>query len=184
VSPARTFLTEPEFGEALARFGHTAFRLELQDAYAEPCEAGLLAAFLRGERVDPDSVRELHAWYAQVQKQVTEGKRVERVRVQSDPPTDYQRFERMLDRWSLGAGEIMHYLTRGRAHEIGLLPAAGDEDWWLFDSSWLIVMRFDDGHRRVQNEVVTDPAAVIQACRWRDLALHHATTATFPGLAA
>jgi hypothetical protein len=67
----------------------------------------------------------------------------------------------------------MRYLTRQRAHEIGLLPAAGNTDWWLLDSSRLIAMHFDDEGHRIKNELITDPAVVIQACMWRDLAVHH-----------
>jgi hypothetical protein len=167
-------LTEEQFGQALASFGHTAFRLELQSAYAEPCEADLLAAWNRGERPDPaETVPELRDWYEQVAGQARAGKRVERVRVQRLPPTPYQQFERWLDRWNLGAGEVMRYITRSRAEEIGLLPAAGDTDWWLLDSSRLVVMRFDRAGRRVGTELVTNPKAVIKACAWRDLAVHH-----------
>jgi hypothetical protein len=170
-------LTPAEFGQVIHEFEHTAFRLELQPAYLEPEEAGLLAAFLRGEPEPPTTVPELAQWYEHVAQHVQRGKRIERVRVQEDPPTDYQRFERWLDPWNIRAGEVMRYLTRQRAHEIGLLPAAGNTDWWLLDSSKLIVMHFDADSRRVHNELVTDPTAVIQACKWRDLAVHHSVLA-------
>jgi hypothetical protein len=109
---------------------------------------------------------------------------MERVRVQEDPPTGYQRFERWLDQWNIPAGETMRYMTRQRAHEVGLLPAAGHDDWWLLDSDRLIVMRFAPGGRRVANELVTDPETVLQACKWRDLAVHHATQAHLSDVAA
>lgn len=178
-------LTGAEFSEALATFEHTAFRLELQPAYAEPCEAELLAAFLRGERPEPGMVvPELRQWYTQVGNQTVNGKRVERVRVQEDPPTDYQRFERWLDRWNLKAGETMRYMTRQRAHQIGLLPNAGATDWWLLDSVRLIVMWFDDEGHRIQNILTTDPADVIKACKWRDLAVHHSVQVHLSDVAA
>jgi hypothetical protein len=183
VTAARV-LTEAGFGEALATVRHTAFRLELQDAYAEPCEAGLLAAFLGGDPPPATTVPELRAWYGQVAAQVRDGKRIGRVRVQQEPPTRYQEFERWLDQWGIPAGEDMRYLTRRQAHRIGLLPAAGDLDWWLLDSARLIVMSFGEDHRRAGSELVTDPAAVLQACMWRDLAVHHAAVATVPGVAA
>lgn len=127
---------------------------------------------------------ELLEWFERVAEHTRQGKRVERVRVHDVPPTDYQRFERWLEAWNITAGETMRYLTRQRAHEIGLLPAAGDTDWWLLDSSKLVVMRFEDDGRRVENELITDPAVVVQACRWRDLAVHHSTRAEHPGVAA
>lgn len=166
-------LTGAEFAEAIHRFEHTAFRLELQDSYAEPEEDDLYAAFLRGNSPAPTTVPELTEWYRRVSEHARQGKRIERVRVQQDPPTDYQRFERYLDYWNQQAGEVMRYLTRQRAHEIGLLPAAGNSDWWLLDSSKLVVMRFDGEGHRISNELITDPSVVIQACGMKDLAVHH-----------
>ena len=116
-------------------------------------------------------VPELRDWYIQVAAQTRVGKTVERVRVQQDPPTGYQRFERWLDQWNLRAGETMGYLTHAQAHAVGLLPAVGQVDWWLLDSSRLLLMHFDETGHRVGNELSTDPAAVAQACAWRDLVI-------------
>lgn len=160
-----------EFDQALRGFSHTAFRLELQRSYLVQEEVDLLAAFLRGEPEPPTTVYK--EWYRQVADHVEQGKRIERVRIQDDPPTDYQRFECWLDTWNRQAGERMRYLTRQQAHDIGLLPAAGSDDWWLLDSSRLIKMRFDSQGRPVAYELTEDPTVVVQACMWRDLAVHH-----------
>jgi hypothetical protein len=66
-------------------------------------------------------------------------------------------------------------MTRATAHDIGLLPAAGNTDWWLFDDNRLILMHFDDAGHRIENEEETDAAIVAQARVWRDLAVHHST---------
>lgn len=170
-------LTAAEFGEVIHEFDRTAFRLELQDGYAEAEEDALFAAFLRGEARPPTTVPELSEWYDRIAQHVGLGKRIERVRVQQDPPTDYQRFERWLERWNRQAGENIRYLTRQQAHEIGLLPAAGSTDWWLLDSARLVTMRFDNEGHRVKNELIDDPEVVLQACKWRDLAIHHSVLA-------
>lgn len=164
-------LSPAEFGEQLRTFEHTAFRLELQPSYLVPEEVELFAAFLRGEPAPPTTVYK--DWYDQIAEHVRQGKRIERVRVQDDPPTDYQRFERWLDTWNRQAGERMRYITRQQAHDIGLLPEAGRHDWWLLDSSRLIRMHFDSSGRPEIHELIEDPAVVIQACKWRDLAVHH-----------
>lgn len=177
-------LTDEEFGQALRSFEHSAFRLELQDAYAEPSEAKLFAAFLSGNPYPATEVPELRDWYKSVAAHVGDGKRIERVRVQQEPPTSYQQFERWLDRWNLEAGEIMRYMTRERAHEIRLLPTVGDQDWWLLDSARLIVMQFDNEGHRIRNELVTDPVTVLQACKWRDLAVHYSIQARLSDVAA
>jgi phytoene dehydrogenase-like protein len=177
-------LTPHEVLDTLHGFEHTAFRLELQPTYLEPQEAPIFEAFLRGDPEPPANVPELQEWYRRVRGHVQQGKRIERVRVHLDQPTDYQRFERWLDQWNREAGEVMRYLTAQRAHEVGLLPAAGNTDWWLLDSSRLIAFRFDEQGHRIQNELITDPAVVIKACKWRDLAVHHSVLADNQDVAA
>lgn len=168
-----------EFYEAIHQFERSAFRLELQRQYLEPVEAEIFAAFMRGESVDPTGVYQ--GWYDQVADHTRNGRTVERVRVQEEPPTPYQRFERYLDRWNVAAGEKIRYLSRDLAHQVGLLPAVGSDDWWLLDSSKLIVMRFDGTGHRIHNELVTTPEVVQKACTWRDLAVHHSALADGQG---
>lgn len=166
---------DPEsFIDEVLRFERSAFRLELQDRYAVDEETELYRAFLRGERPSPAAtVPAFKEWYGRILDHVRAGRSVERVRVQQSPPTDYQRFERWLDQWNTDAGERIRYMTRLRAYEVGLLPDAGDTDWWLLDDARLIVMHFDgDGHQ-VQTELVFDDEMVRRACEWRDLALRH-----------
>jgi hypothetical protein len=179
-----TLLSEAEFLDAVLSYEHTAFRLELQRSYAEPNEDPLFAGFLRGDPKPGPSDPSLRSWYESVAEHTARGARMERVRVHDDPPTDYQLFERWLDQWNIPAGEVMRYMTRQRAREVRLLPAAGADDWWLIDSARLIVMRFDGEGRRIANELVTEPAQVLQACKWRDLAVHYSTQARLSDVAA
>jgi hypothetical protein len=177
MTTGRREITSAEFAEVIHEFQHTAFRLEQQPTYLEDVEADLLAAFLRGEPRSANSVPELRQWFDQIAEHVRQGRRIERVRIQRTPPTDYQRFERSMDPENIAAGEVMRYLTWERAHEVGLLPEAGRDDWWLLDSSKLVIMRFDDQGRRIGHVLVTDPTAVAKACEWRDLAVHHSVPA-------
>jgi hypothetical protein len=168
----RIFLSEAEFWVALHDFQRSAFRLELQPDYREPGETDLADAWLAGEQVAPETDPGLAEWFRRVREHVAAGRTVSRIRVHEDPPSDYQRWERWLGRWNAAAGETIRYLTRAQAYEIGLLPHAGKEDWWLYDDTRLLVMRFA-GSRRVQNEIITDRAIVHRACEWRDLAVRH-----------
>lgn len=177
-------LTEAEWAEQLRTFDYTAFRLELQPVYAEAEEKATVERFLAGDPEPPTEVPGLRAWLEQVATLTGQGKRIERVRVHEDPPTPYQRWVRWMDPWNAKAGETIRYMTRARAHEVGLLPAAGDVDWWLLDSTRLVVMRFDDEGHRIENELVTDPAEVVQACAWKDLAVHHSTLEVARGATA
>lgn len=164
-------LSDQEFGAALAAFERSAFRLELQPAYNEPDETEIIERWRKGDReahVDPFS-----GWYLLVVNHRAHGRVMQRVRVQQPPLSEYQVWERWVGRWNTAAGEDIRYMTRDKAHEVGLLPAAGDKDWWLLDEQRLIVMTFDSDNRRVSNELVTDPAMIDTACAWRDLALAH-----------
>lgn len=66
------------------------------------------------------------------------------------------------------AGEDIRYLARGNA------PDLPDYDYWLFDSSKLVVMRFDETDRFIGGELAEDPAEIVQASYWRDAAWHKA----------
>lgn len=177
-------LTEAEWAEQLRSFDHTAFRLEVQPTYAEAEETSTVKRFLAGDPQDPTEVPELQAWFDQVDALIQQGKRIERVRVHDNPPTPYQQWVRWIGTWNAKAGELIRYMTRAQARDVGLMPADGKVDWWLLDSSRLVVMRFDDDGHRIENELVTDPAEVVQACAWRDLAVHHSTLDHVRGAAA
>jgi len=168
-----TSLTDTELGEQVLGVAHTAFRLELQPAYIEPIEAETLARFLAGTPDNPPDVPFLHAWFDRIRQLTQDGKRIERVRIIDEPPTGYQKWARLIGWWSTAAGEHIRYLTRTHAHHIGLLPAAGNTDWWLLDNNRLILMHFDPAGTRTSAQLTTDPATIEQACAWRDLAVRH-----------
>jgi hypothetical protein len=156
----RIDLSRREFGEQLKTFDLSAFRLELQPAYREPVEAEAVARFLAGKAELPTKIGSLRAWFEQVADLTLAGRTVRRVRVHEDPPTPYQRWERWVGTWNTQAGEEIRYMTRAEAHRVGLLPAAGDTDWWLLDSDRLIVMTFDGKGHRIKTELVTDDTMV------------------------
>jgi hypothetical protein len=168
-----TPLTEAEFGEQVLDIERSALRLELQRTYVEPIEVDTVARFYAGHPQDPTELPFMRNWYDRVRRAIRAGKQVARVRVQEDPPTAYQQWERFIGPWGAAAGEDIRYLTRAQAHKIGLLPAAGNTDWWLLDRRRIILMGFDDVGRRIRTELTDDPATVEQACAWWDLAVRH-----------
>jgi len=175
---------DSEFMAVLRSAEHSLFRLELQAAYDEPNEAEPVAEFLAGRPQSPEATPGWEIWREQVQTWVHAGIKIERVRVHDDPPTPYQRWERWIGSWNVAAGEVMRYMTRQRAHDVGLLPAAGTVDWWLIDSNRILTLHFNEDHQRVRNELVDDLATVVQANAWRDLAVHHAAPETLVGIAS
>lgn len=157
---------EDEFYVGLG-FEHTAFRLETRERYVDDEEQGPLRRFLAGEPPDDEWFMD---WYDAVVRFAEAGKRMERVRVVSEPPSEYTRFGIDLARLlNVPAGEDIRYLPRRRAEALGL----PDEDFWLLDSSRVLTLRFD-GDVLLGAELITDPAAVVQRAGWRDAAWHYA----------
>jgi hypothetical protein len=44
-------------------------------------------------------------------------------------------------------------------------------DYWLFDSSVLVAMRYDDAGAFVEGEVIDEPGRIVEGNYWRDLAV-------------
>ena len=153
--------------ELLNSFEHTAYRLEVRDRYDEPDEAESLAKYLAGE---PDDLAWMQEWFDLVRRAVSAGRRFARVRVVTLPLTDYSRFGVWCAQFTNDAGEDIRYLPRDQADVAGLPK----HDYWLFDSTTLVRMTFDDNDAFLSSELIDDPATVVQHSYWRDAAWHHA----------
>jgi hypothetical protein len=111
----------------------------------------------------------MQPWLRMVQEAAVEGRRFARVRVVELPMSDWTRYSYVLARHNIAAGEDIRYIERGNT------PDLPDYDYWLFDSSKLVVMRFDEADRFIGGESIEDPAEIVQANYWRDAAWHRAT---------
>jgi hypothetical protein len=169
-----TPITEVEFDRLLATPKRSAFRLEVRDFYALDYERADFEAFLTGEFHTPDTVGWWRPWLEQIARLTAVGKRIGRVRVLSEPPSDYQRWLMCGDPWHAEAGERILHLPRSRAEQIGL-PL--DHDWWLLDDEAVIDMRFTDAGEIDHKTLITDPDVIARYLGWRDLAVHNATSA-------
>lgn len=160
---------------ALGDFDRTAFRAELREAYWESGHPVL--AFMAGHPVDPRTVPDYVEWDAHVARLTAAGRRVERVRVVDDPPSNYQRWVRWSSAPAIEAGEVVRYVPRPDLLTAGI-DAYGD-DWWLIDDRDLYVLRFGaDDDKLIDIEHVTDPERVAAACAWRDVAVRLAAPDT------
>ncbi len=111
----------------------------------------------------------MQPWLHMVREATAAGRRFARVRVVALPMSDWTRYSYTLARHNIAAGEDIRYLERGNA------PDLPDYDYWLFDSSTLVVMRFDEADRFIGGEHIEDPAEIVKANYWRDAAWHQAT---------
>lgn len=167
----RTTISDEEYWRQLAGYERTAWRFEQQPAYYVGYEREQFDRFLAGTPEPPDQVDDLRDWFAQIRQQVAEGKSIGRVRIVDEPITDYQRWMQWMDGWNRGAGETIQYLSRRGAQEAGILPAAGDTDWWLFDDERLMLMHFDGEYRRIKVELLVDEPEIAKARTLRELAI-------------
>lgn len=147
-------------------FEHTAWRLETRLAYAADEGTEEYRQFLAGVTPPPD---EEGPWFVNAREQVAAGKRIERVRLIDEPPSDGQRYLLATTPDNLGAGEDIRFMMRQDAVRLGL----PDFDFWLFDSRVLARFNWEDAARRM--ELNTDPTDVVRACQARDAAWHHAS---------
>jgi len=170
----RTALTDGQFAQELSSYRKSAFRLELQPVYTVGSERELFETFRAGRPESPVTREGFRAYYRQVREKTDAGIRTERVRLADDPPTEYQRWIRYMDRWNIEAGEIIHYLPRATAQRVGLTGAFDGCDWWLLEDSRLIQLTFDNQGRLTSIDLTTDDTDLRQARAWRDLAIRTA----------
>lgn len=139
----------------------------MRDRYDESDESGSLAKYLAGE---PDDLPWMQEWLDLVRDATAAGRQFARVRVVSVPLTDYSRFGLWCAQFANDAGEGIRYLPREQADAAGL-PT---HDYWLFDSTTLVRMNFDENDAFLGSALIDDPAEVVQHNYWRDAAWHHA----------
>ncbi|MFE4397091.1 MULTISPECIES: DUF6879 family protein [Streptomycetaceae] len=128
-----------DFENLFSTFQREAFRLETLDDYSGSSNAASLRAFLDGEPQPADYNQE---WVDEVRANTAGGKRMYRVHILSRPLTPYLRFE-------LGWG----YTKNATAGEEFFIldttdqpnPLDGVPDFWVFDESTVITMRYGDG---------------------------------------
>jgi hypothetical protein len=167
-------VTEATFAKAGAEFvqfarsyKHTAWRLEVRDNYADPDEAEDVRRFVAGEPTDESWMDD---WLGLILRRTLDGQQIGRVRVVSEPWSDYTRFGLHLSRLNVAAGEDIRYLSRDRAKELEL----PEYDYWLLDSHKMCILRHDEHDVLLGADIITDPAVVVEHARYRDVARRYA----------
>lgn len=158
-------ITSEQRDELITNFvERDAFHLELKDVYATAVEDGPFAKWLRGE---PDDYAWLKPWQTRIRNATQAGKTVRRVRVISEPITDYIRWEHASTELNLEIGEEIRWLPRHLLPGEIVFPVAG-HDWWLFDDRLITVGHFREDGRVQGHEIITDPAVVADCIQVRD----------------
>jgi hypothetical protein len=164
-------LQGPEFDEIFRTFEHSAFHLEVEDAYHTPDESEPFRKFLEGKADDFDWHR---SWLELVREATRAGKRVERVRIVSVPHVDYTRWGLSVAPLNIEAGEDIRWLPRQLAETVELTA----DDFWLIDRKRVVFTvftpsgAFSGGAETADTEIVQRCVRVKDAV-WR-LAVPHA----------
>lgn len=161
-------LADDEFNRLFRDFRFTAYRLETLQRYDVDYEQDEFNRFLAGEQ--RGEFPGIVAWCDNLRAAVAAGKHMHRVHVVVEPLSDYVRFE--CD-WG-------YEHTAAAGEDVRLIPVTEGEwpeglphyDYWLFDSSRLVAMYYDQDGAFLSGEMITDPARIVEANYWRDLAIH------------
>jgi hypothetical protein len=168
VATTFTSLSEEAFSSLFRDFRHTAYRLETLQAYNVEYEEAPFRAYLSGaERyTDPG----YHEWLEVNEANKAAGKTMGRVHIVTEPIADYVRYELLWPyRDNVAAGEDIQILPVTNGEWPSDLP---HEDYWLFDSTMAVIMRYDDTGAFTSAEVTESAEALVQYNYWRDLARH------------
>ncbi|WP_405063235.1 hypothetical protein OG474_16810 [Kribbella sp. NBC_01505] len=139
--------------ELLAETTRTALKLEFRDQYMTE-DPGHLA--WKAGNLD-EAVRAYAGWTEIARQATARGVEVKRVRVVSEPLSDYIQFEHAVtQRVNIDAGEQIRWVPRQRVSALAL-PG---NDVWILDGSTLQFYFFAGDGRYVGEEVTTNSEAV------------------------
>lgn len=148
--------TTTSFSDLLKDAQRSALKLELRDSYLPRDPAYL--AWLEGN--PEETYRRYAPWPEKVSSAVASGVDMRRVRVVSEPVSDYIRFEHAVtERVNLAGGEQVRWLPRWRAWDL-LLPTC---DLWVVDERVVLFYFFSAEGESSGSRVSTD-LAVAQRC--------------------
>jgi hypothetical protein len=145
----------PTPAEFVAEAKRYAQRLEMRDGYmtSDPWyQAWQAGRFDEYEAPRP--------WLDLIRETVGRGVIVQRLRIISEPPSDYIRFEHATTAGNIAAGERVRWLPRRRAARLAL-PGT---DCWIRDGKEVLLSHYTGDGEVAGRELVTD-LDVVDICR-------------------
>ncbi|GAA1835747.1 MULTISPECIES: DUF6879 family protein [Actinomadura] len=140
------------FASLLAGCRFSAVHLEQRDVYT-PTDPDYLR-WLGGDHFDP--VERWQGWIDLLAPVVTRGVSIRRLRIVSEPVTDYIRYEYGVTPMNVAAGESVRWLPRRRASDLAL-PG---NDYWVFDDRVVQFNHFAGDGSSLGPENRTEPSVV------------------------
>jgi hypothetical protein len=154
------------FGDLFATIERSSWRWECQGHYAvdddelEQWRAGT------AQRGDADDLR----WRSYVQGLRQRGIPFERVRMLTDPLTDYLRWMLETTDWNIESGEDIRWIDQATAADFGM-PTY---DFYIFDDDRVAIFRFDDAKVLLGVDLIDDADVVEKHQAWRAAVWKHA----------
>lgn len=142
----------PEFTDLIAQAEHTAYHLEMRDMYTP--QGAVFVDWLAGVPIEYERHTD---WVELVGETIGRGVDWRRIRIVSEPVTDFIRYE-----WetttivNVPAGEKVRWLPRRLANDL-LLPG---NDFWVFDNKLVRFTHFKGDGSWGPHELCDDPAIV------------------------
>ncbi|MEU3960496.1 DUF6879 family protein [Streptomyces buecherae] len=142
------YLAGEKWAARFEDFRQEAWRLETLPQYLMPQEEKEFAAFLSGSRTDPYTVS--NEYTERLRRQAAAGRVQRRVHVVTRPLTDYLRFEfsQYYAPHALAGEQIRIFDVTDRDN-----PLAGVQDFWMFDSSEVVLMHYEADGTQISREV-------------------------------
>lgn len=154
-------LTDDQWDDLLSSCGQSAFHLEMRDAYDADDERERFRAFMVAGRRDHEAdYPQRRPWLEAIRRVTAAGVQVRRVRIVSEPVSDYIRFEHAGAGPTIESGEDLRWLPRRLAYGL-MVPV---NDLWLLDGHRVVFNNFD-GNGRPLGQAMTDDPAIAELCR-------------------
>jgi len=124
------------FTPALGAARSSAYHLEQRDAYAlADIHRPSFDAFTTTGTVETGFMDD---WSATVRAAIGRGVEIRRLRIVSEPVSDYIRWEHAVTSANIDAGESVRWLSRRSSPPIAVVPF----DFWVFDATTVLVNHF------------------------------------------
>ncbi|MFE9243488.1 DUF6879 family protein [Nocardiopsis sp. NPDC006938] len=134
----------------------SAYHLEMRDHYAVAEEQADVERWRVGDWGPEQDARSKAGWLELMRATAARNVSLRRVRIVSEPVSEYIRFEHEGTPQNLGAGEDIRWLPRQRASSLAL-PG---NDCWIFDGAKVLFNHFTGDGGWVGNEISTEPDVV------------------------
>jgi len=141
--------------QVLTTASSTAFHLEQRDVYAlGPGQHVSFEAFVAGRApdVDPDGPF-WGGWVKAVEEATGRGVEFRRLRIISEPLSDYIRWEHAITVVNVAAGEQVRWLPRRSCVDLAVVPV----DFWVVDGASVLFGHFSGNGESTGHELRTEP---------------------------